>query len=70
MKYEHESHLCAVTLVTGLFIFFLFVSEFGAFLRMNVRTDMSVDTTRGEKLRINFNISFPRTACGGIRSLF
>eukprot|EP00700_Malawimonas_jakobiformis_P000921 EC719857.1.p2 GENE.EC719857.1~~EC719857.1.p2 ORF type:complete len:99 (+),score=18.04 EC719857.1:77-373(+) len=25
---------------------------------------MSVDTTRGEKLRINFNLTFPRTACG------
>lgn len=60
--------MSAVTIITGLFIFMLFVSEFASFLRVGVRTDMSVDISRGDKLRINFNVTFPRMACSSTRS--
>lgn len=41
----------------------LFLSEFSAFLQTDVRPELLVDTSRGEKLKINFDITFPRMAC-------
>lgn len=32
-------------------------------LRVQVREELFVDTSRGEKLRINFDIDFPRMPC-------
>jgi len=53
----------AITLVTGFFILVLFLSELVGYIRYDVRSDMSVDITRNEKLKINFNITFPKMAC-------
>jgi endoplasmic reticulum-Golgi intermediate compartment protein 3 len=39
------------------------MSEFSAFLQTDVRPELVVDTSRGEKLRINFDMTFPKMAC-------
>lgn len=54
----------AVSIVAGLFILWLFVSEFVYFLTTEVQPQLLVDTTRGEKLRINMDIIFHNLPCG------
>lgn len=53
----------AVSIVSGLFIFWLFVSEFSYYLSTEVTPQLFVDTTRGEKLRINMDVIFPKLPC-------
>lgn len=52
--------------MTGFFILVLFLSELAGYIRYDVRSDTAVDITRNEKLKINFNITFPRMSCSGI----
>lgn len=42
----------------------LFIGEFRLFLRVRTEHQLTVDTTRGEKLQINVDITFPGMPCG------
>ncbi|CAH3151072.1 hypothetical protein pdam_00002652 [Pocillopora damicornis] len=53
----------AVTLVSGLLMFLLFVSELSFYLSTEVTPELYVDTARGEKLRINVDIIFSKLPC-------
>ncbi|KAK1418284.1 hypothetical protein QVD17_27427 [Tagetes erecta] len=52
-----------ITLVSSFAMIFLFFSEFALFLQTVTETKLVVDTSRGEKLKINFDISFPAVSC-------
>ncbi|KAK6253251.1 hypothetical protein QUC31_014971 [Theobroma cacao] len=52
-----------ITLVSSLAIFFLFFSEFRLYLHTVTETKLLVDTSRGEALRINFDVTFPAIPC-------
>lgn len=53
----------AVTLVSGFFMFLLFVSELSFYLTTEVTPELYVDTARGQKLRINVDALFPKLPC-------
>mmetsp|Transcript_13445 Transcript_13445/g.14876 ORF Transcript_13445/g.14876 Transcript_13445/m.14876 type:complete len:385 (+) Transcript_13445:75-1229(+) len=52
-----------VSVIAGIFILWLFLSEFSYWLQLEVKPVLKVDTTRGEKLRINFDITFHAMSC-------
>ncbi|KZV22757.1 endoplasmic reticulum-Golgi intermediate compartment protein 3-like [Dorcoceras hygrometricum] len=52
-----------ITLVASIFIFVLFVSEFRLYLHTVTNTKLVVDTSRGGKLHINFDVTFPAIPC-------
>ena len=52
-----------LSIVAGLFIVFLFVSELSAYLETKVEPDLFVDAGRGEQLRINLDVVFPNLPC-------
>ncbi|XP_070533069.1 endoplasmic reticulum-Golgi intermediate compartment protein 3-like isoform X2 [Ptychodera flava] len=54
----------AVTIVSGILMFILFVSELNYYLTKEVIPELYVDSSRGEKMRINLDITFPNLACG------
>ncbi|KAK3747231.1 hypothetical protein RRG08_005867 [Elysia crispata] len=54
----------AVTLISGILMFVLFISELNYYLTLEVHPELFVDTSRGQKLRINIDIVFPKMACG------
>ncbi|KAK7485635.1 hypothetical protein BaRGS_00023084, partial [Batillaria attramentaria] len=53
-----------VTLVAGSLMFVLFVSELNYYLTKEVQPELFVDTSRGQKLRINVDITFDHLPCG------
>eukprot|EP01118_Nematostelium_gracile_P008980 TRINITY_DN3001_c0_g1_i2.p1 TRINITY_DN3001_c0_g1~~TRINITY_DN3001_c0_g1_i2.p1 ORF type:complete len:222 (+),score=48.14 TRINITY_DN3001_c0_g1_i2:78-743(+) len=53
----------AVSIVSGIFISWLFISEFIYYLSAEVQPQLLVDTTRGEKLRINMDVTFHNLPC-------
>jgi len=53
-----------VSITAGLFIFWLIISEFLYYLSTDIRPELFVDTTRGEKLRINMDLTFHNLPCG------
>lgn len=53
----------AVSIISGLFILWLFISEFVYYLHVEVKPELFVDTTRGEKLRINMDVVFHNLPC-------
>jgi len=53
----------AVTLVSGFLMFVLFVSELTFYLSTEVTPELFVDTARGQKLRINVDVVFPKLPC-------
>ena len=44
----------------------LFFGELSLYLTTNTVHEMSVDTSRGEKLHINLNVTFPSMPCSVI----
>ncbi|KAK1440290.1 hypothetical protein QVD17_06115 [Tagetes erecta] len=52
-----------ITLVASIAMFLLFVSELGLYLHTVTESKLVVDTSRGEKLHINFDITFPAVSC-------
>ncbi|ELU18587.1 hypothetical protein CAPTEDRAFT_139951 [Capitella teleta] len=53
----------AVTIVSGILMFVLFVSEFNYYLTTEVHPELFVDTARGQKLKINVDMTFPTVGC-------
>jgi len=53
----------AVSIISGIFILWLFISEFMYYLSTEINPELFVDTTRGEKLRINMDIVFHNLPC-------
>ncbi|KAK9047018.1 hypothetical protein V6N11_052882 [Hibiscus sabdariffa] len=52
-----------ITLASSVFMCLLFFSELRLYLHAVTETKLVVDTSRGETLRINFDITFPALAC-------
>lgn len=52
-----------VTIVSGLLMFILFVSELNYYLTTEVHQELFVDTTKGQKLRINIDITYTYVGC-------
>eukprot|EP01089_Gocevia_fonbrunei_P020308 TRINITY_DN7540_c0_g1_i1.p1 TRINITY_DN7540_c0_g1~~TRINITY_DN7540_c0_g1_i1.p1 ORF type:complete len:393 (+),score=84.11 TRINITY_DN7540_c0_g1_i1:84-1262(+) len=53
-----------VSIVCALIILWLFFSELSYYLSTEIQPELFVDTTRGEKLRINLDVTFPDLPCG------
>ncbi|KAJ6811829.1 endoplasmic reticulum-Golgi intermediate compartment protein 3-like [Iris pallida] len=52
-----------ITIISSVVMFFLFLSELRLYLHAATETKLVVDTSRGERLRINFDVTFPALAC-------
>ncbi|CAH8318971.1 unnamed protein product [Eruca vesicaria subsp. sativa] len=52
-----------ITLASSIFMLILFFSELRIYLHPVTESQLRVDTSRGEKLRINFDVTFPALAC-------
>ncbi|KAL1534328.1 endoplasmic reticulum-Golgi intermediate compartment protein 3-like [Salvia divinorum] len=52
-----------ITIASSLFISLLVISEFKLYLHTVTHTQLVVDTSRGGKLRINFDVTFPSVPC-------
>ncbi|KAJ1411368.1 Endoplasmic reticulum vesicle transporter, C-terminal [Sesbania bispinosa] len=52
-----------ITLVSSVVMFLLFFSELRLYLHAVTETKLIVDTSRGETLRINFDVTFPALPC-------
>ncbi|KAK3423654.1 endoplasmic reticulum-Golgi intermediate compartment protein 3 [Eucalyptus grandis] len=52
-----------ITLVSSVVMALLFISELRLYLHAVTETKLVVDTSRGEHLRINFDVTFPALAC-------
>ncbi|KAF5789912.1 putative endoplasmic reticulum vesicle transporter [Helianthus annuus] len=52
-----------ITLASSIAMLLLVISELAMYLQTVTETKLVVDTSRGEKLKINFDISFPAVSC-------
>ncbi|KAJ8477825.1 hypothetical protein OPV22_021552 [Ensete ventricosum] len=52
-----------ITIVSSIVMFLLFISELRLYLHAVTETKLVVDTSRGETLRINFDVTFPALSC-------
>ena len=52
-----------VTVVSGIIMAVLFMSELNYYLTTDVQQELIVDTTRGHKMKIFVDITFPRIGC-------
>eukprot|EP01130_Rhizamoeba_saxonica_P017710 TRINITY_DN8641_c0_g1_i1.p1 TRINITY_DN8641_c0_g1~~TRINITY_DN8641_c0_g1_i1.p1 ORF type:complete len:384 (-),score=71.40 TRINITY_DN8641_c0_g1_i1:43-1194(-) len=52
-----------VSIISAIIMFWLFFSELSLYLGTEIKPELSVDTSRSEQLRINFNIVFPHMPC-------
>lgn len=53
----------SVTIVSGIIMALLFLSELNDYLTPELTEELLVDTSRGPKLRINLDIVFPHISC-------
>ncbi|XP_042017589.1 endoplasmic reticulum-Golgi intermediate compartment protein 3-like [Salvia splendens] len=52
-----------ITLASAIFMILLFISELRLYLHAVTETKLVVDTSRSERLRINFDVTFPALPC-------
>lgn len=52
-----------ITMISSILIVLLFFTELRLFLHGNTENELLVDTSRGEMLQINFDVTFPTLAC-------
>ncbi|KAJ4972320.1 hypothetical protein NE237_005419 [Protea cynaroides] len=52
-----------ITLVSSIVMLILFLSELKIYLHTVTETNLTVDTSRGETFRVNFDATFPALAC-------
>ncbi|XP_022894461.1 endoplasmic reticulum-Golgi intermediate compartment protein 3-like [Olea europaea var. sylvestris] len=52
-----------ITIVSSIVMLLLFISELRLYLHAVTETKLVVDTSRGERLRINFDVTFPALPC-------
>ncbi|XP_077248939.1 uncharacterized protein LOC143888417 isoform X2 [Tasmannia lanceolata] len=52
-----------ITIVSSIVMIFLFLSELSLYLNAVTETKLTVDSSRGETLRINFDVTFPVLPC-------
>ncbi|XP_073010887.1 uncharacterized protein [Typha latifolia] len=52
-----------ITIASSIVMFLLFISELRLYLHAVTETKLVVDTSRGETLRINFDVTFPALPC-------
>mmetsp|Transcript_3523 Transcript_3523/g.10231 ORF Transcript_3523/g.10231 Transcript_3523/m.10231 type:complete len:389 (+) Transcript_3523:375-1541(+) len=53
-----------ISLTAYFIMLLLFIGEFRLFLTVRTENQLTVDTTRGEKLQINLDVTFPGLPCG------
>ena len=53
----------AISVIAGVFMLVLFMSEFSSYLDIDSQHELVVDTGRGGSLRINMNITFGQMPC-------
>ena len=53
----------AISIIAGIFMLVLFMSEFSSYLQLDSVHELVVDTSRGGSLLINMNISFRQMPC-------
>ncbi|KAK1303042.1 Protein disulfide isomerase-like 5-4 [Acorus calamus] len=52
-----------ITIASSVLMTLLFFSELRLYLHVVTETELVVDTSRGETLRINFDVTFPALPC-------
>ncbi|KAI3917204.1 hypothetical protein MKW92_041776 [Papaver armeniacum] len=52
-----------ITVISSILMILLFISELRIYINSMTRTELVVDTSRGETLRINFDVTFPALPC-------
>lgn len=57
------SSLCTVTILSAAIILTFTTMEFLDYRRVNMDTSIVVDKSRGEKLNVKMNITFPKVPC-------
>jgi len=50
-------------MVSAVIMFALFVSELNYYLTKDVQQELFVDTSRGQKLKINVDVTFMKVGC-------
>jgi hypothetical protein len=55
-----------ISICAAAFMTYLFIGELGAFITPETRSDMFVAQDAGQKLKINFNMTFPHLPCFGL----
>eukprot|EP01025_Chloroclados_australasicus_P049964 TRINITY_DN5709_c1_g1_i2.p3 TRINITY_DN5709_c1_g1~~TRINITY_DN5709_c1_g1_i2.p3 ORF type:complete len:119 (+),score=6.81 TRINITY_DN5709_c1_g1_i2:271-627(+) len=55
-----------ITLVASTIMILLFISEFRMFLTVQKSHQLNVDTTRGERISITIDVTFPRMPCSWV----
>eukprot|EP00117_Sycon_ciliatum_P003897 scpid68113/ scgid8497/ Endoplasmic reticulum-Golgi intermediate compartment protein 3 len=53
----------ALTFVTGVLMIVLFVAELRYYLATEVKPELFVDSSHGQKIKINVDVSFPKLPC-------